>query len=130
MTYLVTALLIFLLILLYVSNKVKQDKQKEKDLQQRCTVLDLQIAAKKQQLSELNEQINNRQIDRLTLLTESEIAVLDQYERSNIRIPADILEDMHAHGFNSQKEIFDYVENQRHQWKQENGKKLYKGETV
>lgn len=52
--------------------------------------------------------------------------VLDTYERSNIRIPADILEELARNGFTTETEVTDFIENQRHHWKLENSKKVYK----
>ena len=53
--------------------------------------------------------------------------VLDVYDQSNIKIPVDILEDMVVIIFDSEKEVFNYIENQRYYWKLENSKKPYKG---
>lgn len=61
-------------------------------------------------------------------LTNIEIDVLDCYDKSNIKIPTEIIEDLHSRKLSSHKEIFDFIENQRYFWKLENTKKVYKGD--
>lgn len=55
--------------------------------------------------------------------------VLDIYERSNVRIPKDIIEELSYMNFDNEMDIFNYIENQRHYWKLENSKKPYKKPT-
>lgn len=52
--------------------------------------------------------------------------VLNMYEKSNIRIPSDIIEDLIHMNITDENEIFAYIENQRNYWKLENSKKPYK----
>lgn len=52
--------------------------------------------------------------------------VLNEYETSNIRIPADILEELAHNGFTDEEDVRRFIENQRHHWKLENSKKVYK----
>ena len=53
-------------------------------------------------------------------------SVLDEYEQSNIRIPADILEELSRNGFIDESDVRTFIENQRHHWKLENSKRVYK----
>lgn len=59
-------------------------------------------------------------------LNEIHTQALDVFDRSNIRIPKDIIEDMAQHRFTSVEMCIDYIENQRAHWKLENGKKVFK----
>lgn len=86
-----------------------------------------EIDSKQKALSLLNLQIESNKIDNNVKLTAAQISVLNIYEDSHIRIPADILEDLSSRKFSSEKEIFSYIENQRYFWKLENTKKPYKG---
>lgn len=86
-----------------------------------------EIESKQKALSLLNLQIESNTIDNNVKLTAAQISVLNIYEDSHIRIPADILEDLSSRKFSSEKEIFSYIENQRSFWKLENTKKPYKG---
>nr|2BNK_A Chain A, EARLY PROTEIN GP16.7 [Bacillus phage phi29]2BNK_B Chain B, EARLY PROTEIN GP16.7 [Bacillus phage phi29]2C5R_A Chain A, EARLY PROTEIN P16.7 [Salasvirus phi29]2C5R_B Chain B, EARLY PROTEIN P16.7 [Salasvirus phi29]2C5R_C Chain C, EARLY PROTEIN P16.7 [Salasvirus phi29]2C5R_D Chain D, EARLY PROTEIN P16.7 [Salasvirus phi29]2C5R_E Chain E, EARLY PROTEIN P16.7 [Salasvirus phi29]2C5R_F Chain F, EARLY PROTEIN P16.7 [Salasvirus phi29] len=60
-------------------------------------------------------------------LSACEVAVLDLYEQSNIRIPSDIIEDLVNQRLQSEQEVLNYIETQRTYWKLENQKKLYRG---
>lgn len=79
-----------------------------------------------QKENELNELPTNKSINRFTI---TQNKVLDLYEQSNIRLPLDILEDLSTQNLKTEKEIFDFIENQRNQWKLENQKKPYKKTT-
>lgn len=57
-----------------------------------------------------------------TLLVEA----LDLYDKSNIRIPKDIIEDATIHHFDTVERAIQYIENQRNYWKLENQKKVLK----
>lgn len=70
---------------------------------------------------------------RLLRLTQQELepqleAALDMYEQSNIRVPRDIIEDAAALHFPSIKHALQFIETQRQAWRQENMKKVYKGD--
>lgn len=80
-----------------------------------------------QKENELNELSSNKSINRFT---QSQNRVLDLYEQSNIRLPLDILEDLSTQNLKTEKEIFDFIENQRNHWKLENQKKPYKKTTL
>lgn len=51
---------------------------------------------------------------------------LDLYDRSNIRVPKDIIEDAAIHHFDTVERAITYIENQRHYWIKENQKKVLK----
>lgn len=51
---------------------------------------------------------------------------LDLYDRSNIRVPKDIIEDAAIHHFDTVERAVTYIENQRHYWIKENQKKVLK----
>lgn len=84
-----------------------------------------------QQRNQLRQEVADLQAQLLrlsenTLQPELEDA-LDMYEQSNIRIPADIIEDASVLTFPSVKSALNFIETQRVGWKQENMKKVYKG---
>lgn len=88
--------------------------------------LDALLDAKYKELIELNAQIENHQFDKMVSLTKLEVKALDVYEQSGIRIPSDIIEDLHAMRLNSVNEMVDYIEIQRSYWKLENTKKAFR----
>ena len=93
-----------------------------------------QINEAQETLNSLNKQIQQKQqilTNKPTInhFTQSENRVLDLYDHSNIRLPLDILEDLSTLSFQTEKEIFDFIENQRNYWKLENQKKPYKKPT-
>ena len=51
---------------------------------------------------------------------------LEQYDRQGIRIPIDIIEDLQYEQFESIDDCMKSVEQQRHNWKLENSKKVVK----
>lgn len=70
----------------------------------------------------------NQRVDTSVSLSQIVIKVLDIYEESHIRIPADIIEDLSYMRFHDEKEVFTFIENQRNYWKLENTKKPYRKE--
>lgn len=64
-------------------------------------------------------------INRTTNLRHSQEEVLNIYERSNIKIPVEIIEDLQYNDITEHDDIIDFIENQRHYWKLENTKKPY-----
>lgn len=88
--------------------------------------LEKQIRERLKTLAELNNQIAEQTIDHSYNLTSIELKALDEYERSNIKIPIEIIEDLHALHLQSESDIIDYIDNQRLFWKLENSKKLFK----
>ena len=91
--------------------------------------LNKEIISKSKQLSLLDKQIEDRTIDKSVSLTKIEISVLDVYDKSGIRIPSDIIEDLSYMRLDNEKAIMDYIENQRTFWRLENTKKPFKGAT-
>ena len=50
--------------------------------------------------------------------------VLQEYERSGIKIPLDIVEELNYNNFDSEDQIKNFIQVQRNNWKLENNKKL------
>lgn len=124
--YWVIGLLTFLLLVWLMSLFSKFSDNKQAELEQQNDQLESQIELKQRQLSIIQEQIKSNTINRKISLTNAQIHVLDIYERSNIRIPADILEDMSQMCFKDEKHIQAFIESQRLAWKLENAKKPFK----
>lgn len=108
----------FLIVILFTSHKNSKPKKSD---------IDIEILEKQKQLSMLDNQIENKTIDRSVGLRKLEVKVLDMYDQSGIRVPADIIEDLNYMNLETEEEIFKYIENQRYYWKLENTKKPYKG---
>lgn len=119
--------LLFIVTIFYFSGRNKINKTEKLEHDREIERLQQLIRQKQQILTEINEQINNRTIDNNIQLSHVESSVLDLYDESNIRIPVDIIEDLHHKKLSTEKEVMEYVENQRNFWKLENTKKLYKG---
>ncbi|AMR58253.1 DNA replication organizer [Bacillus phage BSP11] len=119
--------LLFIATIFYFSGRNKINKTEKLEHDREIERLQQLIRQKQQILAEINEQIDNRTIVNNIQLSHVESAVLDLYDESNIRIPVDIIEDLHHKKLSTEKEVMEYVENQRNFWKLENMKKLYKG---
>lgn len=78
--------------------------------------LEKEIAEKTNQLENLKQQRLQPELER----------ALDLFDRSNIRISSDIIEDASTRFFQTDEQAVKFIENQRIMWKQENMKKLYK----
>ena len=117
------ALLFFIIVVLYLTPKRNRLSQEIMESQETLAELTYLIQQKENELNELpdNNSINH--------FTQTQNKVLDIYEHSNIRIPLDILEDLSTLSFQSEKETFEFIENQRNYWKLENQKKPYKKTT-
>lgn len=100
--------------------------KRNKELEELNEFLTFTIDKKKEQLTKLDETLERKTLDRQTGLTNATIKILDIYKDSGIRIPADILEELYYMRFTEEKDIFDYIENQRHFWTLENRKKPYR----
>ena len=122
-TLLIIILMVFLIFVFSITPKCNHLAQEIMESQEILAELTYLIQQKE---NELNELPNNNSINHFT---QSENRVLDLYEQSNIRIPLDILEDLSTLSFQSEKEIFEFIENQRNYWKLENQKKPYKKPT-
>lgn len=106
----------------YFSPKAYTRNDKYKHL----SMLDKAIEQKTIELYELRDRVEHNQIDPSYNLTMLELEVLDIYVNSNIRIPTEILEDMHRQKLEDYADIFKYIETQRNYWKFENQKKPFK----
>ena len=114
----------FFLIAVILFLFMMKSKNKKSDIN--TEQLDKEIQAKQTQLAQLTQHIQERELDRSTNLTETQIEVLDIYERSHIRLPQDIIEDVAYSRIYEYQEIIAFIENQRNYWKLENTKKPYK----
>ncbi|ACE96041.1 early protein [Bacillus phage TBA3] len=116
-----------LCVIFLLSGRNNKKKQEARELEDYLEDLNKRVVQRTQILSELNEVISNRSIDKTVNLSACEVAVLDLYEQSNIRIPSDIIEDLVNQRLQSEQEVLNYIETQRTYWKLENQKKLYRG---
>lgn len=123
-------LLFFLLAVFLLSLLSRTRKRSYLESEERLSIINAELEAKTAALVSLNETIHNRTTDRTVMLSQVETAVLDIYERSHIRIPADIIEELSYMQLSTETEVFDYIENQRQFWKLENSKKPYKGGVI
>lgn len=121
---LITPLLFFIVVLTLLAPKRNHLSKELMETEERLAELNYLIQQKE---NELNELSSNKPINRLTI---TQNKVLDLYEQSNIRLPLDILEDLATQNLKTEKEIFDFIENQRNHWKLENQKKPYKKTTL
>jgi hypothetical protein len=79
-----------------------------------------------QQIAEEQEQHrDNNTVDTTVNLTKLEQQILDSYERSNIKLPIDIIEDLSTMNLKTEYDIINYIEVQRRYWKLECQKKLF-----
>lgn len=77
-------------------------------------------------LEQVKQEYETMKPNDITNLPEGTNNILNMYDRSNIRIPKDILEDISSQHFHNETDILEFIENQRNYWKLENTKKLYK----
>jgi hypothetical protein len=105
-----------------ITTLVHTDNKKTKELEK----LEEEIIRKKHLIHTLDQHIENQTIDRTVMLTKSEIAVLDLYDKSNIKIPIDIVEDLSTMKLDSETDIYNFIEIQRRYWKLENTKKVFR----
>lgn len=120
-------ILLMTFVLIYLITSLRNTRARDlTELEHQEQELTKSINAKKAQLSTINTAIESRAIDRKTNLTNNMVNVLDIYEDSHIRIPVDIIEDLAYMNIHADKDIMDYIENQRNYWKLENQKKPYR----
>ena len=119
-------LVVSLLSVLFISIIAKTRKKSYDSNEQILKELNLELELKQNNLLNLNQKIYNQTIDRSVSLTQAEINSLDVYDQTNIRVPVDIIEDLHSLNLETEKEILEYIENQRHFWRLENTKKPFK----
>jgi ABC-type multidrug transport system fused ATPase/permease subunit len=120
-------LLIIIIAIIISSYLNKREKKKQQEQEELLFEIEDLIILRTKELNEIIQNIERMQVNNKIGLTEQEIKVLDIYDKSNIRIPADIIEDLHNMKLKNEKDILDYIENQRHFWKWENTKKPFKG---
>ena len=116
-------LLFFIIVVLYLTPKRNHLSQEIMESQETLAELTYLIQQKE---NELNELPNNNSINHFT---QTQNKVLNLYDNSNIRLPYDILEDLSTQNLKTEKETFEFIENQRNYWKLENQKKPYKKTT-
>ena len=119
-------LVISLLSVFLISNITKTRKKSYDENERILDELNSQVEIKQNKLLVIEQTIKNKIIDSAVSLTNIEIKALDVYDKTNIKIPADIIEDLHSLNLETEKEILDYIENQRYFWKLENTKKPYR----
>ena len=120
MIILAISLLIFLLVLFLLSSK--NNKYDTRELKE----LETKIFQKRTELESIEQEIHNKRIDRSNNFTIVVNEVLNIYEESNIKIPLDIIEELQFINLSDEKQVFEYIENQRNHWKLENNKKPYR----
>ena len=119
-------LVISLLSVFLISNITKTRKRSYDENERILDELNSQVELKQNTLLAIEQTIKNKIIDKSVSLTNIEIKSLDVYDKTNIKIPVDIIEDLHSLNLETEKEILDYIENQRYFWKLENTKKPYR----
>lgn len=124
MLILLVIMLLFFIIVVFLL--VPERNEASQEINESYEILTELTYLIQQKENELNELPSNNAINRFT---NTQNKVLDVYENSNIRLPYDILEDLAAQNLKTEKEIFDFIENQRNYWKLENQKKPYKKTT-
>ena len=88
--------------------------------------LDDEIEEKYSHLDSLESEIQIREYDSTVNMHKTVIEVLDIYDKSNIKIPLDIIEDVMWMKVYEPNEILEYIETQRQHWKLENSKRVPK----
>ena len=119
-------LLLFLLIVFIFAMRGTSEAEKVKEQKQELNILESKIIGKRAKLNSLEQEIQNKAIDRISNLSNVVNEVLDIYEQSNIKIPLDIIEELQHLNLSTDKQVYDYIENQRNHWKLENNKKTYR----
>ena len=117
---------ISLLSIFLISSITKTRKRSYEENERILDELNSQVELKQNTLLAIEQTIKNKIIDRTVSLTNIEIKSLDVYDKTNIKIPVDIIEDLHSLNLETEKEILEYIENQRHFWRLENTKKPYR----
>ena len=118
--------LLFLLIVFIVAMRGIDEAEKVKEQREELNILESKIIGKQAKLNSLEQAIQNKSIDRTSNLSTVVNEVLNIYDQSNIKIPLDIIEELHYMNLTTDKQVFDYIENQRNHWKLENNKKTYR----
>ena len=98
------------------THRIKKDKEKTLKLLQNA------IDQKSIELFNIRDRVENSKIDARYNLTRLEVRVLEIYDNSNIRVPVEIVEDLHLQQLEDEADIFKFIESQRKYWKLENSK--------
>jgi len=115
------------LLFIYLFSIINKDRETDlEELELEEEELEDSINAKTIQLTELNQGIEKQSINKDVSLSNIKVKILDIYEESHIQIPVDIVEELSNINLYEEKEIFDYIENQRNYWKLENQKKPFR----
>lgn len=125
-------LILLVSLIMYISNRFEWNEENKMnhrnesatELEQHITDLQITLHDLDQNILDKNDQL--AQLKQQQLQPELEEA-LDIFDRSNIRISSDIVEDAATRHFKNVEQCVKFIENQRYVWKQENMKKLYKG---
>lgn len=121
------SIIIALLIIILIFTGLNQSRRNEAaELEDYLDALHAEANALQQQINQMNQIAGDRQINNAVNLTNQEIQVLDQYERSGIKLPVDVIEQLHYMRLHNDKDMMDFIENQRKFWKLENSKPVYK----
>lgn len=123
---LAVVLLFFLLAIIIISMFNSSNNNKIKEQVEELRAIETIMIAKRSELESLEQQLQNKAINRESNLSNVVSKVLDIYEESSIRIPLDIIEELQFIQLSDEKQVFDYIENQRNIWVFENRKKPYR----
>ncbi len=118
--------LLFLLIVFISAMWGTNEAEKVKDQKQELNILESKLIGKRSELLSLEQQLQNKTIDRKSNLSNVVNEVLDIYEESNIKIPLDIIEELQYMNLTTDKQVYEYIENQRNYWTLENRKKTFR----
>ena len=110
MEILIIPTIVMLLVYLVISRTIKRSYLRRQREQEEY---------EQQEHISLNAQRENRLSEVLNI-------TLEQYDRQGIRIPIDIIEDLQHEQFSGIDDCMKSVEQQRHNWKLENSKKVVK----
>ena len=110
MEILIIPTIVMLLVYLVISRTIKRSYLRRQREQEEY---------EQQEHISLNTQRDNKLSEVLNI-------TLEQYDRQGIRIPIDIIEDLQYEQFESIDDCMKSVEQQRHNWKLENSKKVVK----
>lgn len=118
-----TCFLVAIFLISILSKYVDEDIKERQKLNKQ---LDIIIDEKRNQIKDMDKVISTQKIDRNFNLSESVIKILNFYDHQSIRLPVDIMEELAYKSFRNESEIFEYIEIQRKNWKNECMKKPYR----
>lgn len=118
--------LLFLLIVFIFAMRGTSEADNIKEIKKETNLLEAKLIAKRTELNSIEQAIQNKSIDRKSNLSNVVNEVLNIYEESNIRIPLDIIEELQYMNLTNEKQVYEYIENQRNFWTLENRKKTFR----